>query len=66
MDRWVSLFPTLTEAAAAAGVTREMLRQMRRRGYVTTRDRAVRMAKAVHDSVRAAELLGVQDAGEKH
>lgn len=59
VDRFVSCFGTVGEAATAAGVSTEMLRRMRHRGYVTTRDRAMVMAEACKHHVKAAELLAV-------
>lgn len=60
VEAFAGLFPTLSEAAAAAGVSREMLRRMRQRGFVSTRDRALVMAKASGGRVSAAELLAVE------
>lgn len=54
-----SCFRTKGEAAASVDLTREMLRIHRNRGYVTTRDLAVRMEKACKRAVTAAQLLAV-------
>ena len=66
VDLWVALFPTVGEAATAAGVSTEMLRKIRRRGYVSTRDRAIKMAEAAGGVVTAAELLAVHQAAGTH
>ena len=66
VERFVSLFPTIGAAATAAGVTTEMLRQMRRRGFVSTRDRALHMAGASEGRVTAAELLAVAEEERAH
>lgn len=62
VEVFTALFPTISDAADAAGVSREMLRKMRRQGFVSTRDRAVRMAAAVEGRVSAAQLLAVEHA----
>ena len=46
-------------AAQAAGVSTAMLRKMRSRGYVSTRERALRMARACGFRLGAAELLAL-------
>jgi hypothetical protein len=64
VEQFVTLFRTVKEAAEAAGVTTEMLRQFRRAGFVSTRARAIRMAEAVDGQVTPAALLGVADVKE--
>lgn len=59
VELFTALFPTVADAAAAAGVSPQMLFRMRRRGFVSTRDRAVRMAEASQGRVSAAQLLAV-------
>ncbi|MBU8977972.1 MULTISPECIES: hypothetical protein [unclassified Lysobacter] len=59
VDRYVACFPSCQIAAAAAGVSTEMLRRMRRCGFVTTRKRALLMARACGFRVDAIELLGL-------
>ncbi len=63
VERFVRCFPTVAEAAGAAGVTTEMLRQFRKRGYVNTRDRALAMARGCRNKVSAADLLAVGGKG---
>lgn len=57
IEQFIELFPSVGEAAEAAGVTREQLRKFRHRGYVSTRDRALRMAKACHNRLSPARLM---------
>lgn len=57
--RYVACFATVGLAAKAAGVSTEMLRQMRIRGFVSTRNRALRMAEASGGRVSAVELLAL-------
>lgn len=59
VQRFQECFPTMTAAAKAAGITREMLRLHRNRGYVTTRALALRMELACGKAVSAAQLLAV-------
>lgn len=59
--RYARCFETLTEAARAAEISTEMLRRMRLRGYVSTRDRAILMSQACNGKVAAAELLAVDN-----
>lgn len=61
ITRYIACFGSVGAAALAAGVTTEMLRRMRLRGYVSTRDRALRMANACGFRVGPAELLGLTD-----
>lgn len=61
IERFVSCFPSVTAAAEGAGVSREMLRQIRHRGYVSTRERALVMSKACNGKVKPAELLALED-----
>lgn len=56
-------FRTKREAAAAVSLTREMLRLHRIRGYVSTRDLAMRMEAACGGRVSAARLLAVDAKG---
>jgi hypothetical protein len=60
-----SCFATKIAAAKAAGLTREMLRLHRNRGYVTTRDLAVRMEKACGRAVSATQLLALDKPQHK-
>ena len=55
--QFIELFPTVGDAAAAAGVTREQLRKFRHRGYVSTRDRALHMARACSNRLSPARLM---------
>jgi hypothetical protein len=57
VERFVDCFDTVKDAASAAGVTTEQLRQLRKRGYVNTRDRAIAMAEGCNQRVTAAALL---------
>ena len=57
--RDVACFATVGLAAKAAGVSTEMLRQMRIRGFVSTRNRALRMAEACAGRVSAIELMAL-------
>jgi len=59
IERFIACFPTVRAAAAAAGVSTAMLRRMRSRGYVSTRQRALRMALACEGRLSAAELLAL-------
>lgn len=59
IEQFIELFPTVGAAANAAGVTREQLRKFRHRGYVSTRDRALHMARASRNRVSAARLLNL-------
>lgn len=63
--RFENCFRTKIEAAKAADLTREMLRLHRKRGYVTTRDLAMRMEVACNRKVTAAELLGIDGPSRK-
>lgn len=57
--RYIACFATANAAAEAAGVSAAMLRRMRVRGYVSTRDRALRMARACRFKVKPAELMAL-------
>lgn len=57
VQRFVDCFDTVKQAATAAGITTEQLRQLRKRGYVNTRDRAIVMAEGCNQRVTAAALL---------
>lgn len=57
VERFVDCFDTVKQAASAAGVTTEQLRQLRKRGYVNTRDRAIVMTEGCNQRVTAAALL---------
>lgn len=57
--RYVACFATVGLAAKAAGVSTEMLRQMRIKGFVSTRNRALRMAEASGGRVSAIELMAL-------
>lgn len=59
VERYTACFPSVGTAAAAAGISTEMLRRMRLQGFVSTRDRALRMAAACGDRVSAVELMGL-------
>jgi hypothetical protein len=59
VERFVACFDTVGQAAKAAEISTEMLRQFRRRGHVATRDRALVMARACGERVTAAELLAL-------
>ena len=62
VELFTALFPTVSDAAHAAGISTEQLRKMRLRGFVSTRDRAVKMAAATGGRVTAARLLAVEAA----
>ena len=59
VERYVECFHSCGAAAQAAGISTEMLRRMRKRGYVTTRKRALIMARACSFRVDAIELLAL-------
>lgn len=59
IQRYVACFATVGLAAQAAGITTEMLRQMRIRGFVSTRSRALRMTEACAGRVSAIELMAL-------
>ena len=59
VERYVECFNSCGAAAQAAGISTEMLRRMRKRGYVTTRKRALIMARACSFRVDAIELLAL-------
>ncbi|QQP96928.1 hypothetical protein [Lysobacter enzymogenes] len=59
IERYIACFVTVRAAADAAGVSTAMLRRMRARGYVSTRQRALRMARACGFRLQAAELLAL-------
>lgn len=63
LARYVACFPTIGEAAVAAGVSREQLRKMRRRGHVPTRDRALVMYEACRRRVAPADLMDLPKKG---
>lgn len=65
VERYTAVFPSVRAAAAAAGISTEMLRRMRRQGYVATRERALRMAEACGHRVSAAGLLGLGQADHR-
>lgn len=62
IERFIACFDSAREAAEAAEVSREMLRKMRHRGYVSTRDRALVMAGACRNRVKPAALLALPGA----
>lgn len=64
VERYVECFNSCGAAAQAAGISTEMLRRMRKRGYVTTRKRALIMARACSFRVDAIELLAL--SGVRH
>lgn len=57
--RYVACFDTAHAAATAAGISTEMLRRMRKRGFVTTRKRALLMAQACGFRVDATQLMAL-------
>lgn len=59
VERYVECFANYQAAALAAGVSTEMLRRMRKRGFVTTRKRALLMARACGFRVDAIELMAL-------
>jgi len=59
VERYIECFQSCAAAAFAAGISTEMLRRMRKRGYVTTRKRALIMARACRFHVDAIELLAL-------
>ncbi len=59
VERYAECFHSCSAAAHAAGITTEMLRRMRKRGYVTTRKRALIMARACGFRADAIELLAL-------
>lgn len=59
IERFVACFDSVGKAAEAAKVSTEMLRKMRHRGYVSTRDRALVMAGACRNRVKPAALLAL-------
>lgn len=59
VERYVACFQTVQAAALAAGISGEMLRRMRKRGFVTTRKRALIMARACGYQVDAMQLLAL-------
>lgn len=61
--RYVACFETAQAAATAAGISTEMLRRMRKRGFVTTRKRALVMAQACGFRVEATELMALPEPG---
>lgn len=63
VERYIACFPTARAAAEAAGISTAMLRRMRSRGYVSTRQRALLMAQACRFKVKAAELLALTRRG---
>lgn len=63
VERYIACFPTARAAAEAAGISTAMLRRMRSRGYVSTRQRALLMAQACRFKVKAAELLALTRGG---
>lgn len=58
--RYARCFDSNIEAANAVGISTEALRKMRLRGYVSTRDRALQMARACNGKVAVTDLLGLQ------
>lgn len=63
VERYIACFPTARAAAEAAGISAAMLRRMRSRGYVSTRQRALLMAQACRFKVKAAELMALTRGG---
>lgn len=63
VERYIACFPTARAAAEAAGISTAMLRRMRSRGYVSTRQRALLMAQACRFKVKAAELMALTRGG---
>ena len=59
VERYVDCFHSCQAAADAAGISTEMLRRLRKRGFVTTRKRALIMARACGFRVDAIELLAL-------
>jgi hypothetical protein len=59
VERYVDCFRSCQAAADAAGISTEMLRRLRKRGFVTTRKRALIMARACGFRVDAIELLAL-------
>ncbi|RDZ28662.1 hypothetical protein [Lysobacter silvisoli] len=57
--RYIACFATVSAAARAAGISTEMLRQMRIKGFVSTRNRALRMAEACGGRLEPAELMAL-------
>lgn len=62
VERYVECFARVQDAAAAAGVSTEALRKMRKAGHVTTRSRALHMSQMCNSKVSPAELLAVDKA----
>ncbi|WP_394537443.1 hypothetical protein PRJ39_14800 [Lysobacter enzymogenes] len=63
IERYIACFDTVRAAATAAGVSATMLRRMRSRGYVSTRQRALLMARACGFRLAPAELMALPQAG---
>lgn len=63
VERYIACFATARAAAEAAGISTAMLRRMRGRGYVSTRDRALLMAQACRFKVKPAELMALTGKG---
>ncbi|MGO1072881.1 hypothetical protein [Lysobacter sp. CA199] len=63
IERYIACFATAREAAQAAGVSAAMLRRMRVRGYVSTRQRALLMAQACGFKLEPAELMALTAGG---
>lgn len=59
IERYIDCFETVRAAADAAGVSASMLRRMRVCGYVSTRERALRMARGCGFRLTAAELMAL-------
>lgn len=65
IERFVRCFPSISAAAEAAEVSREMLRKLRHQGYVSTRDRALVMSRACKGKVKPSELLALGEGRER-
>lgn len=63
IEQFIGCFDSVEAAAKGAGISYEMLRRMRHRGYATTRERAIVMATACGDRIAPAELLGLKKKG---
>lgn len=63
VERFVDCFPSVSAAAEAAQISREMLRRYRRLGHVTYRDRAIAMSEACGGRVSPQDLLDLPKQG---
>lgn len=59
IERYIACFATVRAAAEAAGISTAMLRRMRSHGYVSTRQRALVMARACGFRLAPAELMAL-------